>query len=109
MVEEAEKYKNEDAEVRERIDAKNRMEEQIYSAKKATDSLNDDDKNTAARILKVYEDWHTNHPSESKEDYEAQSKKMMEELAPLMSKPPADDVKKPPVPTDDGPAIEEID
>jgi len=111
MVEEAERYKNEDAEVRDRIDAKNRMEEQIYSAKKATDALNDDDKNTATRILKVYEDWHANHPSESKEDYEEQSKKMMEELAPLMSKPQADDVKKPPVPqdADDGPAIEEID
>jgi L1 cell adhesion molecule like protein len=111
MVEEAEKYKNEDAEVRDRIDAKNRMEEQIYSAKKATDALNDDDKKSAAQILKVYEDWHANHPSESKEDYDTQSKKMMEELAPLMSKPQADDIKKPPVPqeADDGPAIEEID
>lgn len=107
MVEEAEKYKNEDAEARDRIDAKNRMEEQIYSAKKSIDDLNDDIKKTATSILKGYEDWHTNHPSESKDEYDTQSKKMMEELAPLMSNQPEDDPKKPA--EDDGPSIEEID
>lgn len=110
MVEEAERYKNEDAEARDRIDAKNRMEEQIYSAKKSTDTLDDDAKKQVAKILQTYEDWHINHPSESKETYESKSKEMMEEIAPLMSKQAQeDDLKKPPVPTDDGPAIEEID
>jgi L1 cell adhesion molecule like protein len=113
MVEEAEKYKNEDAEVRNRIDAKNRMEEQIYSAKKSIEVLNDDDKKQATKILKVYEDWHSDNSTATKDEYDAQSKKMMEELAPLMSKQQAqsDDVKKSPVPqeADDGPAIEEID
>ena len=111
MVDEAEKYKNEDAEVRDRIDAKNRMEEQIYSAKKSADSLNDDAKKQFAKIIQTYEDWHTNHPSESKETYESKSKHMMEEISPLLSQESKtfDDIKKPPVSTDDGPTIEEID
>jgi heat shock 70kDa protein 1/2/6/8 len=101
MVEEAEKYKQEDEQVRQRIEAKNRLEEQIYGAKTAAK-----EDPTKQQIVDTYENWFNNHPNETKEEYEAQSTKLMEELAQTT---PTSSPTQPTQERDEGPAIEEID
>jgi L1 cell adhesion molecule like protein len=119
MVEEAEKYKNEDAEVRDRIEAKNNMENQIYQHKSSVSAFEEPDKTAALDIIKEYEEWHNDNSSASKEEYESKTKQMTEALLPMISKnqqkespmPAADEsFEKPGNPvSDDGPQIEEID
>jgi L1 cell adhesion molecule like protein len=126
MVEEAERYKNDDEELRSRIEAKNKMEEQIYQLKSTNSSkdsqLDDATKKSIDKIIKEYEDWHTDNPSASKEEFEAKSKEMMDAVSKFGagagssardgSEPTSFDpssFKKEPVNEDDGPAIEEID
>jgi L1 cell adhesion molecule like protein len=117
MVEEAEKYKNDDEELRTRIEAKNKMEEQIYQLKSsnsnAENKVDDSTKNTVQKIIQQYEDWHTENPNASKEEFESKSKEMMDAVSSANanastadSGPTKDSV---PSDEDDGPAIQEID
>jgi L1 cell adhesion molecule like protein len=108
MVEEAERYKNEDEELRGKIEAKNRMEEQIYQLKSSnTDSKADPDtKKQIDAVIKEYEDWHTDTPSASKEEFEAKTKEMMDAVAKLSVTVPEPSNT---VDEDDGPEIQEID
>lgn len=103
MVEEAEKYKNEDAEVKERIEAKNKMEEQIYQAKSSCANMDSSVKDKALSKINEFQEWHSNNQSASKEDYETKMKEMGDFIAGLASNPP------PPEEQEDGPKIEEID
>jgi heat shock protein 1/8 len=117
MVEEAEKYKNEDIMVKERIDAKNSMEEQIYQIKNKSSSIADESlQKQLNKIVSEYETWHYNNPNETKETYEEKTKEMKDKVTELTSsssneKPTEDYPSKQPVPeeTVDGPKIEEID
>jgi len=108
MVEEAEKYKNEDDAVKERIEAKNKMEEQIYQAKSACANMDSSVKDQALSKLNEFQEWHSNNQSASKEDYEAKMKEMGDFIGGLASSsnptPPP-----PPEEQEDGPKIEEID
>uniref|UniRef100_A0A6C0JNF0 Uncharacterized protein n=1 Tax=viral metagenome TaxID=1070528 RepID=A0A6C0JNF0_9ZZZZ len=89
MVDEAERYKNEDEEVKARIEAKNRMEEQIYQLKNTnsgTESKVDPDtKKKIDEIIKEYEDWHIENQSAPKDEYEKKSKEMMDAVTNIMS------------------------
>ena len=87
MVEEAEMYKTADEEQRVRIEAKNKMEEQIYQLKNTNSSadnkVDDEAKKKIGEIIKEYEDWHTDNPSATKEEFEAKSKEMMDTVTKL--------------------------
>jgi len=119
MVEEAERYKNEDEELRVKIEAKNKMEEQIYQLKSTysgSDSKVDSDtKQKIDDIIQEYELWHSVSASASKEDYESRSKEMMDKVAEVTASMPTPssvpDFTKTTTEDegDDGPAIEEID
>jgi L1 cell adhesion molecule like protein len=116
MVEEAEKYKNDDEEQRSRIEAKNKMEEQIYQLKSTNSSaeskLDDVTKKAVSKIIQEYEDWHTENPSASKDEFEAKSKDMMDAVtsASASASTSASATKEPtPLDEDEGPAIQEID
>ena len=116
MVEEAEKYKNEDTEVKERIEAKNKMEEQIYQAKSSCSNMDSSVKDQVLSKLNEFQEWHSNNQSASKEDYEAKMKEMGDFIGGLASNPPPIPTPPPPIPTppppeeqEDGPKIEEID
>jgi len=89
MVDEAERYKNEDEEVKARIEAKNRMEEQIYQLKNTnsgTESKVDPDtKKKIDEIIKEYEDWHIENQTAPKDEYEKKSKEMMDAVTNIMS------------------------
>jgi heat shock 70kDa protein 1/2/6/8 len=117
MVEEAEKYKNDDEELRSRIEAKNKMEEQIYQLKSTNSSaeskVDDVTKKAVSKIIQQYEDWHTDNPNASKEEFEAKSKEMMDAVSSANASASTSDSgpTKDSVPSDedDGPAIQEID
>jgi len=103
MVEEAEKYKSEDDAVKERIEAKNKLEEQIYQAKSSCANMDSSVKDKALAKLNEFQEWHSNNQSASKEDYEAKMKEMGDFIGGLASE------AKPPGQEEDGPKIEEID
>jgi L1 cell adhesion molecule like protein len=109
MVEEAEKYKTEDAEVRERIDLKNRMEEQIYQAKNNLSNMEETVKVKLEPIIKEYEDWHNNNQMALKSEYEDKMKEMSDIISNIASQIPETPKKDVPQTSDDGPSIEEID
>jgi L1 cell adhesion molecule like protein len=79
MVEEAERYKNEDAEVKDRIDAKNRMEEQIYQLKSNIEKMPDVVKKEMNEVVDKYQDWYDDNLNASKETYENKVKEMKNE------------------------------
>lgn len=118
MVEEAEQYKNDDLLMKERVEAKNKLEEQIYIIKgKGTPT---DDKDPISMDVKVnllelagkYEEWLSGNSTETKDVYEAKTKELTEEFDRLMlgnksTEPPSMD--KPVVTPEDIPDIQEID
>lgn len=78
MVAEAEKYADQDRQVKERIDAKNELEGTLYGAKQSVeqykDKLGANDKEQLERKAKELETWIADHPDASKEELESRSK-----------------------------------
>ena len=86
MVEEAERYKQEDEMVKEKIEAKNKMEEQLYQVKsKANDEKDEGIKALLSEAIKKYDDWLFENPMESKEVYEEKTKEMNDAVAEIAS------------------------
>lgn len=88
MVAEAEKYKNEDEEMREKIEAKNNLEAQLYQVKNmmngADCKMNDDDKKNITDKINEIEEWSFNS-SYQKSDYEAKQKELQDFVAKVMA------------------------
>lgn len=86
MVEEAERFAKEDTEQKERIEAKNSMEEQIYRAKnnESMKSVDEDIKKKFNDMMGEYESWHLNNPAASKEEFESKTKEMNESIQAFM-------------------------
>jgi heat shock protein 1/8 len=107
MVEESEKYKNEDDAIREKIDARNNLDSYLYSIRNTPD-LSEDKK---AKIKEV-EDWcDQNANTASKEDYLAKQKEL-EAFFATTAEPESGSVPETPVPPKEeefSPKIEEID
>ena len=76
MVEEAEQYKNEDAMVRERVEAKNSLEGQIYEYKNK-----DTDNEEKKRVIREYENWLSNNTNETKEVYMDKIKELHDKMS----------------------------
>jgi L1 cell adhesion molecule like protein len=76
MVEEAEQYKNEDAMVRERVEAKNSLEGQIYEYKNK-----DTDNEERKRVIREYENWLSNNTNETKEVYMDKIKELHDKMS----------------------------
>jgi L1 cell adhesion molecule like protein len=86
MVEEAERYKQEDEMVKEKIEAKNKMEEQLYQIKsKANDEKDEGIKTLLGEIIKKHDDWLFENPMESKEAYEEKTKEMNDAVTEIMT------------------------
>ena len=123
MVEEAEKYKNEDEEMREKIDAKNNLEGQLYQVKNTMNGadckMSDDDKKIINDKISEIEEW-TFNSSYQKSDYEAKQKELQDLFIKMMAASAGAGAggegvnagpSKMPVPEEDDfePKIEEID
>jgi L1 cell adhesion molecule like protein len=79
MVAEAEKYKEQDEQFRERVDAKNKFESYLYQVKNSMnselkDKMKPDDKAMIDSKLREFESWLENHPNEEKGAYEEKQK-----------------------------------
>jgi L1 cell adhesion molecule like protein len=115
MVEEAERYKNEDNENRERIEAKNKMEEQIYQAKSTLTNMEDTAKKQISAVIQKYEDWFNDNTNASKETYETKMKEMIDLISNIQPNGNSNEnsnssnKKSHEKDSDNGPTIEEID
>ena len=124
MVNEAEKFKDEDSKQRERIEQRNALDGYMFSVKQ---SLNDDnlkdkwsseDKEVLQKKLDEVQEWYDSNSEASKEDYEQKQKELEQIFTPLMAKmsqpDQQPDVQQTPEtqsqePNVDEPKIEEID
>merc|ERR1719502_1419000 len=123
MVSEAEKYKNEDAAMKEKIEAKNSLENYSYQVRNTIDEpafkdkLSDDDKKTIEEASKAVISWLDEHQDEEKEVYEEKMKELQGTVNPIMQKVAGGaggaggmpGGMPPPGSTGPGPKIEEVD
>ena len=93
MVSEAERYKEEDAKHKKKIDARNGFENYVYSVKNSTsepglkDKLTDGDRATIESACKSALDWlETAASGTEAEEYEAEQKKLENVVTPIVSK-----------------------
>jgi len=92
MVEEAEKYKDEDEKLREKVSAKNGLETFAYSLKNSinqeplSSKIDSSDKAHLEEAIKKAIDWLDHNPEASKEDYEAKQKELEAVSSPIMTK-----------------------
>ena len=90
MIAEAEKYKKEDAELKERTEEKNSLENYLYGVKNSlTDSTKDtlgDDYDTANKHVNDGLSWLDSHAEGTKEDYVNKRKELEDVLMPIMMK-----------------------
>jgi len=94
MVEEAEKYAEEDKATRERIEARNGLENYAYSLKNQVNDeeglggkIEEDDKETILEAVKETQDWlEENAATATAEDFEEQKEKLSNVAYPITSK-----------------------
>ena len=91
LVKKAEEFKDEDNKIRERIEAKNKLEGYLYGLKNSiTDEikqkLSSDDIQTLENINKEGIEWLDNHQHETKETYEDKMKEYTEKSQPIIMK-----------------------
>lgn len=93
MVQEAEEFADEDAAIKKRIEAKNSLENMVYSLKgQLSDKdglggkLDSDDKETIEEALKEKQKWLDSNPSADAEDYEEQLSELQSTVAPITAK-----------------------
>jgi L1 cell adhesion molecule like protein len=119
MVEEAEKFKESDNLLKEKLDAKQKLESQIFQAKAMiTDKLPSEVKEAANKFISEKDTWLNDNPNAEKSEYEAQITEIttkMQELTQYMSssqepdKEPDKAEQEPKESEAAGPQIEEID
>lgn len=90
MVEEAEKYKEEDEKQHQRISARNQLESYVFNAKQAAqeagDKLAEVDKNTVIRECEECLRWLDGNVLAEKEEYEHKQKQLTSVCSPIMTK-----------------------
>lgn len=94
MVEEAEKYAEEDKATRERIESRNGLENYAYSLKNQLNDddglggkIDEDDKETLLEAVKEAQDWlEENAATATSEDFDEQKQKLSDVAYPITSK-----------------------
>lgn len=93
MINDAEKFADDDAKAKEKIEAKNELESYAYNLKnqigdkeKLGAKLSDSDKEKIEEALDEKIKWLEGHPDSEAEDYKAQKKELDEIVQPIMSK-----------------------
>jgi heat shock protein 5 len=94
MVEEAEKYAEEDKATRERIESRNKLENYAYSLKNQVNDkeglggkIEDDDKESLVEAIKEIQDWLEENGAEAvAEDFDEQFQKLSDVAYPITSK-----------------------
>jgi L1 cell adhesion molecule like protein len=113
MINEAEKYKEDDEKAKERIDAKNELENYLFQTKSALPpSVPADIKEQIEGIVKQKLDWMESNMTASTEEYKdvlKESKEQLENLIKNAAMSQSTGEEKPPNDSSEGPSIEEID
>ena len=119
MLDDAEKFKEEDQKVKERIESKNALENYIYTIKnsmddeKLKDKFSDEDKTKLEQITTSAMEWLDNNTTAEKDEYEAKQKEIQDECMPIMTKLHTGDMpdmsKMPDMNQETGPTVEEVD
>jgi len=92
MVQEAEKYAKDDESAREKVEAKNNLENYAYGLRNTlkdnnvASKINADDKNKLEQSIDEITKWLDNHPTADKEDYEKKQKDLEAIAMPIMTK-----------------------
>jgi heat shock protein 5 len=93
MLREAEEFAEHDKQVKEKIDAKNSLENYIYSMKntvedkdKLADKLSESEKTTILDSIKEHQEWLTANPEAEKDDYETHLKDLQKVCDPIIAK-----------------------
>jgi heat shock protein 5 len=91
MIEEAEQFADEDKKTKERIDAKNAMDNYLHSMTKAVeeslkDKLDDDEKEEITEAVKEGQSWMAENPEADAEDIKEKQKEVESVYAPIVSK-----------------------
>jgi len=93
MVEEAKRYEEEDKKMKEKIDAKNELENYLYSAKnsvndeKVKDKLSDEDRSKVESVVDANISWvESEGMNKTVEELKAKQKEVQDELMPIMAK-----------------------
>ena len=92
MVEEAEKFKEDDLKLKEQIDAKNEFEGLLFQTKTAIENdkikekCSEDDIKSVKSTIEEYETWYNNDTEYTKEDYNSKRDEFNTKVQPVMSK-----------------------
>lgn len=93
MVNDAERFADEDKKLKERIDARNELESYAYSLKnqigdkeKLGGKLSDEDKETIEKAVEEAIEWMESHQESEMEDFQAKKKSLEEVVQPIISK-----------------------
>jgi len=93
MVDDAEKFADQDKQIKERIDARNQLENYIYQMRntiedkdKLADKLDEDDKTTIDDALVEHQDWLNSNSEADREDFEEHLKELQRVCDPIISK-----------------------
>merc|ERR1712217_543844 len=94
MIKEAEQFADEDKKVKERVDARNQLENYVYSMKNTlsdsekgvADKIGDDDKEAIEKALEEANEWLDDNQEAEKEDFEEKLKEVQDVCSPIISK-----------------------
>jgi len=94
MVQEAEDAADEDREAKQRVEARNQLENYAYQVRNTlndkekglADKIEEDDKESLETALKAALDWLEENPSADKDEYDAQYKELEQVVQPIFSK-----------------------
>jgi len=94
MLREAKQFEEQDKKVKEKIDAKNSLENYIYSMKNTVedkekgigDKLSESEKESITTAVKEHQDWLNANPEAEKEDYETHLKDLQKVCDPIIAK-----------------------
>jgi heat shock protein 5 len=94
MVSEAEEFAEEDKKVREKIEARNQLENYVYSMKNTlsdgekgvADKIGDEDKEAVEKAIEDANEWLDDNQDAEKEDFEEKLKEVQDVCSPIISK-----------------------
>ncbi len=113
MVQDAEKYKEEDEKYAKKIEVKNGLENYCYQMKEMVEKLEGEDKETVETKVSETLEWLDSNQSAETEEFEAKQKEVSDVCTPIMVKMYAEEKKAEgggePEPASSEPTIEEVD
>lgn len=93
MIKDAEKFAEQDKELKEKIDAKNSLENYVYTMRntiedkeKLADKIDEDDKEKIMEALQEAQDWLNSNEDADRDDFESHLKDLQSICDPIVSK-----------------------